>query len=111
MLEVQRVRVHRRAALHLKEVTHRSTSLYAVEVLLRPIRAILVRLVHHIQFQEHRLDLHRMDLGCLAGVGRIHVHFKARHMLPSVQSCPGAFVRTTCATSSPCSRGRQSPTF
>ena len=42
MLEVQRVRVHRRTALHLKEVTHRNTSLYADEVLLRFIRAILV---------------------------------------------------------------------
>ena len=85
MLQVQRVRVHRRTALHLKEVTHRSTSLYAVEVLLRLIRATLVRLVHHIQFQEHRLNLHRMDLGCLVGVGRIapsHVHLKARHAFP-----------------------------
>ena len=37
---IQRVRVHRRTALHLKEVTHRSTSLNAVEVLVRLIRAV-----------------------------------------------------------------------
>ena len=42
MLEVQRVRVHRRTALRFKEGTHRRPSLYAVEVLLRLMRAILV---------------------------------------------------------------------
>ena len=109
---LQRVQIHRRTfALHLEEDAHRNMSLHAVELPLGLSRAILVRLVHHIQVDEQRLDLHRMDLGCVLGVGRnttSHGHVKARHMF-HLYSWPATLCRTTRASSSPCQCGIDFP--